>query len=261
MGTDEREGVMTALARSILGPIVPEVLGVITISNPPPERHGLLLARQPGTPLITLWSSLSPMQRGEVKGRLCDLMLRMRRCRFSYYGRPGGLPYTTKTEFGVTQHTFCTTRAEWDESRIQALRVVAPTLGVDEPRRLALEQVQRETTCDDRPVLTHGDLSDRNILVDPDTLEVTGFIDWETANIMPAYTEYVLARLSNGHQSAWRRELLDVLKDVLRMEIKDEMAQGMTAEVVDRKEREQKYDRRQDAGGLEQPRQCGEDRS
>ncbi|TFY51935.1 hypothetical protein EVJ58_g10299 [Rhodofomes roseus] len=156
MGAEEGEGVMTltTLARSILGPIIQQVLGVVTISDPPPER-------QSGTPHITLWPPLSPVQRAEVKKRLCDLDLRMRRCRFSYYGRPEGLPYTTETEFGVTLHTFCTTRAEWDESRIQALRVVAPTLGVDEPRRLALEQVQRETMCDDRPVLTHGDLSER----------------------------------------------------------------------------------------------------
>ena len=40
----------------------------------------------------------------------------------------------------------------------------------------------------------------------------------EMANIMPAYFEYVAARLSGGHQFAWRRELLDVLRSVLRCE-------------------------------------------
>lgn len=38
------------------------------------------------------------------------------------------------------------------------------------------------------------------------------------ANIMPAYFEYVAARLSGGHQPEWRRELLDVLRSVLRRE-------------------------------------------
>ena len=91
----------------------------------------------------------------------------------------------------------------------------------DAERVNALEQVQRSVTgmSDwDRPVLTHGDLSDRNILVNPHTLEVTGFLDWEMANIMPAYFEYVMARLYGGHNSEWRKDLLDVLRSVLRYE-------------------------------------------
>lgn len=47
---------------------------------------------------------------------------------------------------------------------------------------------------------------------------VTGFLDWEMANIMPAYFEYAAARLSGGHQPERRRELLDVLRSVLRRE-------------------------------------------
>ncbi|KAI0768001.1 hypothetical protein BD413DRAFT_614685 [Trametes elegans] len=86
----------------------------------------------------------------------------------------------------------------------------------DEVRCATLERVQRETAVDDRSVLTHDDLSDRNILVDPGTLEVTGLVDWEMANIAPAYYEYAVARLSGGHD--WRRELLDVLRGVLRRE-------------------------------------------
>ncbi|PGG99453.1 hypothetical protein AJ80_09339 [Polytolypa hystricis UAMH7299] len=35
---------------------------------------------------------------------------------------------------------------------------------------------------------------------------------------MPAYFEYVAARLSGAHQPEWRRELLDVLRSVLRCE-------------------------------------------
>lgn len=91
----------------------------------------------------------------------------------------------------------------------------------DAERIADLEKVQRDTTGTpgwDRPVLTHGDISDRNILIDPDTLAVTGFIDWELANIMPAYFEYVCARLSEGHDPEWRVELLDVMRSVLRRE-------------------------------------------
>ncbi|KAM0669345.1 hypothetical protein ACQRIT_004318 [Beauveria bassiana] len=67
----------------------------------------------------------------------------------------------------------------------------------DTERAVDLEQVHRAGITDaddwDRPVLTHGDFSDSNILVDPDTLAVTGFLDWGTADIMPAYFEYATA--------------------------------------------------------------------
>ncbi|EPS95490.1 hypothetical protein FOMPIDRAFT_1019415 [Fomitopsis schrenkii] len=216
-GRTEEEGIMTSLAHSILGGVVPKVLGVVSISDQP-GRTGLILQRQRGTLLVELWPTLSPEKRMIVKDRLRDLLVRMRKHPLDYYGRPGGRPYTTFTTFDAIDHAFCTTRTEWDESRIQALRKVASDIGVDEAQRLALEQVERGTRFDDRPVLTHGDLSDRNFLADPDTLEITGIIDWEDALVMPAHYEYARARLSGGHKAEWRKELLDVLRDVLRVE-------------------------------------------
>ena len=218
LGTEEGEGNMTMLARSTLGPCVPRVTCVVKL----PRMMGLILSRQPGTPLVELWPSLTPLQRQTVKAELCRLLVQMRTHHFSYYGRPSQQPYLLFSEFGTETHVYCTSRSEWDDSRVRALQTC--TLQASDPdteRAVTLEQVQRDTTGPggwDRPVLVHGDLSDRNILVDPETLVVTGFLDWEMANIMPAYFEYVEARLSGGHQPEWRRELLDVLRSVLRCE-------------------------------------------
>jgi serine/threonine protein kinase len=44
-----------------------------------------------------------------------------------------------------------------------------------------------------RTVLTHGDLSPRNILVDPKTDKIVSIIDWEYAGWYPEYWEYVRA--------------------------------------------------------------------
>ena len=226
----DSEGTMTALAHCILGSCVPRVIGIVTVpsetSNSPdsqaiPARHGIILSRQPGTPLSELWPSLTPPQRETIKSELCDLLVRMRAAPFPYYGRPTRKPYLLFSEFGTEAHACCTSRAEWDDSRIRALHAsdTAPSLSTEQ--MLALERVQRETAGADgwdRPVLTHGDLGDRNILVDPSTLTIEGFLDWEMANIMPAYFEYVQARLSGGHQPEWRREILDVLRRVLQRE-------------------------------------------
>ncbi|KAM3516593.1 hypothetical protein NHJ13051_009762 [Beauveria bassiana] len=224
--TDDGEGIMTALAYSILGPCVPHVVSVVTVPTTTSgvsalnrTKQGLVLTHQPGTPLAQLWPSLTPPQREAVKAELCRLLVRMRSRRFSYYGRPTQQPYLLFSELGTEKFACCASRLEWDDSRVHALQKYTP----DAERAVNLERIQRSTTGAgdwDRPVLTHGDLSDRNILVDPDTLALTGFLDWEMANIMPAYFEYVAARLSGGHQPAWRKELLDVLRSVLRCECK-----------------------------------------
>lgn len=247
LGTDDGEGNMTTLARSILGPCVPRVVSVVTIprvicdaSTPNHVQQGLVLSYQPGTPLAELWPSLTPSQRQTIKAEVCHLLVRMRTHRFSYYGRPTRQPYLLFSEFGAETHTYCTSRSQWDDSRVRALQASGP----DPERTLALERVQRGTAgADDwdRPVLSHGDLSDRNILVDPSTLTVTGLLDWEMANIMPAYFEYAAARLSGGHRPEWRRELLDVLRSVLHHECDAGRPEELDA--VDFDEGEQRYRR------------------
>ncbi|KAG9253459.1 aminoglycoside phosphotransferase [Emericellopsis atlantica] len=192
-----REGIMTALAYSMLGTCVPRVVSLVKVSGLSRTNQGL---------------------REAVKAELCRLLVRMRSRRFSYYGRPTQQPYVLFLELSPgEEYAYCASRSEWDDSRVHALQKNAP----DAEHAVTLERVQSGTTgAGDwgRPVLTHGDLSDRNILVGPDTLAVTGFIDWEMANIMPAYFEYVAARLFGGHDPAWRKELLDVLRSVLRCE-------------------------------------------
>ncbi|KAI0658597.1 phosphotransferase enzyme family-domain-containing protein, partial [Cubamyces menziesii] len=211
------EGIMTALAHIVLGPFAPKVVNLITISDLPRQSPALLMTLQPGKTLTELWPELTATQRSVVKANLCTLIVRMRASQFHYHGIPGRLPYRIIDELkGTVNYAFCTTREEWDNSRVAAIWANARDAQIDEARCVTLERVQRETLCDDRAVLTHCDLSDRNILVDPTTLEVTGLIDWEMANVMPAYFEYAMARLSGGHDPWWRRELLEVLKEVLR---------------------------------------------
>ncbi|KAJ6779591.1 hypothetical protein PWT90_08507 [Aphanocladium album] len=177
------------------GPTVPTTTSGVSADNR--TKHGLVLTHKPGTPLAQLWPSLTPPQREAVKAELCRVLVHMRSRRFSYYGRPTQQPYVLFSELGTEKFKY------------------AP----DAERAVSLAQRGITGAGDwDRPVLTHVDLSDRNILVEPDTLAVTGFLDWEMTNIMPAYFEYFGARLSGGHQPAWRKELLDVLRSVLRCE-------------------------------------------
>lgn len=54
-------------------------------------------------------------------------------------------------------------------------------------------------------VLTHGDLSRTNILVDEDTYEITGIVDWSLATILPFGMEIDSMFLTTGYmnRSGW----------------------------------------------------------
>ncbi|KAK7419453.1 hypothetical protein QQZ08_010871 [Neonectria magnoliae] len=68
-------------------------------------------------------------------------------------------------------------------------------------------------------VLTHGDLSSLNILVEGD--EVTGIVDWETAGWLPSYWEYTCAKYVNPVNEFWAAEIdkfLEPMPHELKME-------------------------------------------
>lgn len=67
-------------------------------------------------------------------------------------------------------------------------------------------------------VLTHGDLSPRNIMVQDGI--VTGIIDWERSGFFPRYAEYAFAmRLCHTHEKWW----IPVLKELLEPCSKDRL--------------------------------------
>ncbi|KAH6621667.1 kinase-like domain-containing protein [Chaetomium sp. MPI-SDFR-AT-0129] len=70
-----------------------------------------------------------------------------------------------------------------------------------------------------RPVLTHGDLSCLNILIEGD--DVVGIVDWETAGWLPPYWEYTCAKNVNPMMEFWAEEVdkfLEPMPHELEME-------------------------------------------
>lgn len=64
----------------------------------------------------------------------------------------------------------------------------------------ALEATLPQLFTQDYPqVLTHGDLSTTNILVDPETYEITGLIDWSLASAKPFGMELDTLLLTTGY--------------------------------------------------------------
>ncbi|KAM9879652.1 hypothetical protein VDGL01_06316 [Verticillium dahliae] len=72
---------------------------------------------------------------------------------------------------------------------------------------------------DTQLVLTHGDLSSLNILVEGD--DVMGIVDWETAGWLPPYWEYTCAKYVNPVNEFWAAEIdkfLEPMPYELKME-------------------------------------------
>jgi len=69
--------------------------------------------------------------------------------------------------------------------------------------------------ADDVPlVLTHGDLSSLNIMVQGDT--VVGIVDWETAGWFPKHWEYTCAKYVNPYNPFWADPIDDFLEPMPR---------------------------------------------
>ncbi|OHE90608.1 hypothetical protein CORC01_14092 [Colletotrichum orchidophilum] len=69
---------------------------------------------------------------------------------------------------------------------------------------------------DTQLVLTHGDLSSLNILVEGD--DVVGIVDWETAGWLPPYWEYTCAKYVNPFNKFWEAEV-DKFLDPMPLEL------------------------------------------
>jgi aminoglycoside phosphotransferase (APT) family kinase protein len=62
----------------------------------------------------------------------------------------------------------------------------------------------------DRFVLTHGDLTPRNIMVEG--ARVTGIVDWERSGFFPEWAEYAFAmKLGHAHEEWWKPVLKELL--------------------------------------------------
>jgi aminoglycoside phosphotransferase (APT) family kinase protein len=187
------------------GGAAPDRPGLLVTTFLPGERGDLVLPTLDAEGLSVLGSRL-----GAVAAALAG-MPTLRAGAFvdgdltiSPFGRPDGLPGVVDVHAAALA---------LDEDLLQRLRAVA-------------EQAQRLLDTVGRTCLVHSDLNPKNVLVDEQTLEVTGVLDWEFAhaghpftdlgNLLrfdrhPAYVESVLAAWCARHGGG-PREALDLAR-------------------------------------------------
>ncbi|KAF5969527.1 phosphotransferase [Fusarium coicis] len=188
------------------GVLAPQVRGVYDIITRRPIARVMISERVPGEPLVDVWQNMSEAEQTSVKEQLRAQMKQMRTLTQPYIGRIDKQP--TRNIYNTTFVRHCgpfEDEESFDEWCLA--RLSGGSLQRWKWKRV-LEKQRRKSTG--RFVLTHGDLSPRNIMVDGST--ITGIIDWELSGFYPEYVEYAVAiGLGPGIEEWW----VPVLKEVL----------------------------------------------
>ena len=191
--------------------------------------------RVPGVPLVDVWQNMTAADQAAIKDQLRVQLARMRACTEPAIGRMGGKPTRNVydgprgTAFGpfADEETF----DSWCLARVRSIPLVRSIW----KWLLRGEREKRSGGGDARAgrfVLTHGDLTPRNIMVLGNV--VTGIIDWELSGFFPEYGECAFARLCHAHEEWW----IPVLEELLpacskrRLEFTALVEEGMASALL-----------------------------
>ncbi len=209
-GITRSEGDMMhyAATHGVLAPRVRAVYDILIAgSGGPPLSRAMVSERVPGVPLADVWLTMSAADQAAIKQQLRLQLVTMRACTQPYIGRPDRQP--TRNIFESMGDTyigpFASERAfdNWCVLRVFG----TPLMRFKWWRWLGKERKKHGKA---KFVLTHGDLSPRNIIVQGNL--VTGIIDWERSGFFPEYAEYAIAMmLCPGHEEWWIAVLQELL--------------------------------------------------
>ncbi|KAH8761195.1 kinase-like domain-containing protein [Diaporthe sp. PMI_573] len=208
----EADMMQHAAANGVLAPKVRALYDIYTDDPDRPAGCAVLSDLVAGEPLSDAWDGLSSADRAGVVVQLREQVARMRACAQPYIGRVGNKP--TRNIYDRLPTTYCgpfPSEEAFDDWCME--RVPVGFFGLAHwrwPRWL--EKERRRSSG--RFVLTHGDLSPRNIMVEDG--KITGIVDWERSGFFPEYAEYAFAmKLCHKFQSS-EKWWVPVLKEVLQ---------------------------------------------
>ena len=161
---------------------VPAPLGLISAD----VRGFLFTSYVPGVSLEKAWPDLSSSAKAAIRDQLSGIMLEVRR-----------LPPTNEEHFlGGDDPPYCLRIGREFQRSATCLRTEAEYHDFVVQRSQACEAMVKHVRASLRDdhglVMTHGDLTPRNILISGiDDAKVTGIIDWELGGYYPEYLEFV----------------------------------------------------------------------
>jgi serine/threonine protein kinase len=189
------------------GVLAPKIRGVYDVITKRPIARVMVSERVPGVPLVDVWQTMSQEEQNSIKEQLRGQIQHMRTLVQPYIGRIDRQP--TRNIYNTTFIRHC---GPFEDEKAFDNWCLERLHGGALQRwkwKNVLERQRRKSTG--RFVLTHGDLSPRNIMVDGGT--ITGIIDWELSGFYPEYVEYTFAiGLGPGIEELWTPVLKEVLE-------------------------------------------------
>ncbi|RKL46818.1 hypothetical protein BFJ72_g2558 [Fusarium proliferatum] len=189
------------------GVLAPRIRGVYDVITKRPIARVMVSERVPGMPLVDVWQNMSQAEQASIKEQLRTQIKRMRTLVQPYIGRIDKQP--TRNIYNTTFVRHCGPFEDEEAFDNWCLdRLSGGTIQRWKWKRV-LERQRRKSTG--RFVLTHGDLSPRNIMVNGST--ITGIIDWELSGFYPEYVEYAFSLgIGPGLEEWWKPVLKEVLE-------------------------------------------------
>lgn len=168
----------------------------------------IITRRIPSQPLDQVWSSLSLEYRERVAKQTAEYLMQLREIRSNRLESIGGRPlynaFLFLQDYETPHGPFSSDDELWAELSLALTKVP--------------EQVRAALRWRMPPAapytFTHSDLTIVNIMVDPDSGNVTGILDWENSGYFPVWWEYAAAGIGLGDEDAeWKKTLRKYLPD------------------------------------------------
>lgn len=169
------------------GVLAPKVCGVYDIVTEKRIARVMVSERLRGMPLAYVWRDLSEADQASIKDQLRDQIRKMRSCTQPYIGRIGKAE--TRNLYDTNFVRYCGPFEDEESFDNWCLKRLHG-FGIQRWWYQRILQKKRKKPSGGF-VLTHGDLSPRNIMVDGTT--ITGIIDWAHSGFYPEHVEYAVA--------------------------------------------------------------------
>lgn len=152
-----------------------------------------------GVPLRDLWQNLSPETKDKATTRIADAVVELSRATSDSaftgaYGKP------------LSTGDMVLTSAESDDVYHER-RTIHEVAGISAEN---YRQIMGGDYVDEPSVFTHSDLTDRNILLDPEDPEYLGLIDWEHAGYYPR--RYITSKMTRYNGGVYFSEVTSKLE-------------------------------------------------
>lgn len=189
------------------GILAPRVFGLYRITTTYSVASALISERVPGIALDEVWSDLSDADKSSIKQQLKQQLTLMRECTQPFIGRLKRKPAQNVYSPIIISRRFGPFDNEeaFDEWCLDRLKCLPYSRWM---WKKWLKRMRQKSPS--KFVLTHGDLTPRNIMVDGS--KVTGIIDWERGGFFPEYCEYAWAMKLCPEMEDW---WIPVLKEIL----------------------------------------------